>query len=179
MCGIAGVLAAGGADAARLVGSTQLMIDYMRRRGPDGSGIWAGDGIVLGHRRLAILDLDHRSDQPMFSEDGRYAIVFNGEIYNFRDIQRTLQADGIAFRTNSDTEVLLALFAKLGERMLPCLRGMFALAIWDCWKHELFLARDPYGIKPLYYAETDQGFVFASQVKALLASGLVSAARDP
>jgi len=128
----------------------------------------------LGHRRLAILDLNARADQPMVSTDGRYTIVFNGEIYNFRELRRALQAQGVAFRTTSDTEVLLVLFAREGEGMLPRLRGMFALAIWDTQSHELFLARDPYGIKPLYYTRTKHGLIFASQVKALLASGLVS-----
>ena len=133
----------------------------------------------LGHRRLAILDLDARANQPMVSTDGRYTIVFNGEIYNFRELRRALEADGIAFRTTSDTEVLLALFAREGERMLPRLRGMFAFAIWDTQTRELFLARDPYGIKPLYYTRTKNGLLFASQVKALLASGLVSTEHEP
>ena len=151
----------------------------MHARGPDAEGIWASNGVVLGHRRLAILDLDARANQPMVSADGRYAIVFNGEIYNFRELRRELEADSVAFRTTSDTEVLLALFAREGERMLPRLRGMFAFAIWDTQSRELFLARDPYGIKPLYYTRPKEGLLFASQVKALLASGLVSTQREP
>jgi len=151
----------------------------MRLRGPDAEGLWTSAGVVLGHRRLAILDLDARANQPMVSTDGRYAIVFNGEIYNYRELRRELEADGVASRTTSDTEVLLNLFAREGERMLPRLRGMFALAIWDTQSRELFLARDPYGIKPLYYTRTRHGLVFASQVKALLASGLVSVEREP
>ena len=146
----------------------------MHKRGPDAEGIWTSEGVVLGHRRLAILDLDRRSDQPMVAIDGNYAITFNGEIYNFRELRVDLEARGVAFRTTSDTEVLLALYALEGERMLPRLRGMFAFAIWNVHSHELFLARDPYGIKPLYYAQTESGLVFASQVKALLASKLVS-----
>jgi asparagine synthase (glutamine-hydrolysing) len=134
--------------------------------------------VVLGHRRLAILDLDPRANQPMVSADGRYTIVFNGEIYNFRELRGELEADGVAFRTMSDTEVLLALFAREGECMLRRLRGMFAFAIWDMQTRELFLARDPYGIKPLYYTRTEDGLLFASQVKALLASGLVSTQRE-
>jgi asparagine synthase (glutamine-hydrolysing) len=110
----------------------------------------------------------------MVSTDGRYTIVFNGEIYNFRELRQALESEGVAFRTTSDTEVVLALFARDGERMLPRLRGMFAFAIWDTQARELFLARDPYGIKPLYYTCTKDSFVFASQVKALLVSGLVS-----
>ena len=151
----------------------------MLRRGPDAEGLWSSAGVVLGHRRLAILDLDARANQPMISTDGRYAIVFNGEIYNFRELRRELEADGVASRTSSDTEVLLNLFAREGERMLPRLRGMFAFAIWDTQSRELFLARDPYGIKPLYYTRTKHGVLFASQVKALLASGLVSLEREP
>jgi asparagine synthase (glutamine-hydrolysing) len=155
------------------------MTDHLYRRGPDAEGLWVSEGVVLGHRRLAILDLDARANQPMVSTDGRYAIVFNGEIYNFRELRRTLEAEGVAFRTTSDTEVLLALFAREGERMLPRLRGMFAIAIWDQQSRELCLARDPYGIKPLYYTRTRDGLLFASQVKALLASGLVSTEPEP
>lgn len=146
----------------------------MRLRGPDAAGLWASEGVALGHRRLAILDLDSRANQPMVSTDERYAIVFNGEIYNFRELRRDLETDGVAFRTTSDTEVLLALFARDGELMLPRLRGMFAFAIWDTHSHELFMARDPYGIKPFYYTQQKNGFLFASQIKTLLASGLVS-----
>jgi asparagine synthase (glutamine-hydrolysing) len=151
----------------------------MARRGPDAEGIWSDEAVSLGHRRLAILDLDPRSNQPMASSDGRYQMVFNGEIYNFADLRRELAGQGCGFRTTSDTEVLLVLFDRERERMLPRLRGMFALAIWDSQSRELFLARDPYGIKPLYYAQTSQGFVFASQVKALQASRLVSQAIEP
>jgi len=150
------------------------MTDRMRLRGPDAEGLWVGNGVALGHRRLAILDLDARSNQPMVTIDGNYSIVFNGEIYNFRELRTELEAEGVVFRTTSDTEVLLALFAREGERMLPRLRGMFAFAIWDARSHELFLARDPYGIKPLYYTQTKSGLIFASQVKALLATGLTS-----
>ena len=107
------------------------------------------------------------------SDDERYSIVFNGEIYNFRDLRASLERQGVLFRTTSDTEVLLALYAREGERMLRPLRGMFAFAIWDARHRELFLARDPYGIKPLYYSPTTAAACcFASQVKALLASGL-------
>ncbi|MFZ1639911.1 MAG: asparagine synthase (glutamine-hydrolyzing) [Candidatus Contendobacter sp.] len=173
MCGIAAILAVDPSRADSRSAAARV-VATMRLRGPDAEGLWSGAGIALGHRRLAILDLDARSNQPMVSSDGRYVIVFNGEIYNFRDLRRDLAADGVAFRTTSDTEVLLALFAREGERMLPKLRGMFAFALWDTQTRELFLARDPYGIKPLYYAQTRQGLVCASQVKALLASGWVS-----
>jgi asparagine synthase (glutamine-hydrolysing) len=155
------------------------MIDRMRLRGPDAEGLWIGNSVVLAHRRLAILDLDARSNQPMVTIDGNYSIVFNGEIYNFSELRSDLEAKGVVFRTTSDTEVLLALFARDGERMLPRLRGMFAFAIWDARSRELFLARDPYGIKPLYYSHIKTGLIFASQVKALMASGLVSTTCEP
>jgi asparagine synthase (glutamine-hydrolysing) len=155
------------------------MLHHMRRRGPDADGVWSEHGVVLGHRRLAILDLAARANQPMRSHDQRYAIVFNGEIYNFRDLRRTLERQNVAFHTSSDTEVLLELFAREGPAMLKRLRGMFSLAIWDSRERELFLARDPYGIKPLYYTQTGDGFLFASQVKALLASRLVAGACEP
>jgi asparagine synthase (glutamine-hydrolysing) len=179
MCGIAGFVSASDAPESSPVDAVRRMTDRMRLRGPDAEGFWTGSGVVLGHRRLAILDLDPRSNQPMISSDGNYSLVFNGEIYNFRELKAELEADGVVFRTTSDTEVLLALYAREGERMLPRLRGMFALAIWNVRKRELFLARDPYGIKPLYYAQTDRGLVFASQVKAIMASGLVSATWEP
>jgi asparagine synthase (glutamine-hydrolysing) len=149
----------------------------MARRGPDGEGVWREAGTVLGHRRLAVLDLDPRAAQPMHSICGRYAIVFNGEIYNFHELRRELQARGETFRTTSDTEVILTLFAEQGEAMLPRLHGMFAFVIWDRVAKRGFAARDAYGIKPLYYAETTQGVLLGSQVKALLATGLVS--REP
>ena len=179
MCGIAGFVSTPGLSEAVAHQAVRRMTARMSRRGPDAEGLWSGKGIVLGHRRLAILDLDARANQPMLSADGRYAVVFNGEIYNFRELRQELEADGVAFRTTSDTEVLLALFAREGERMLPRLRGMFAFAIWDTRSRELFLARDPYGIKPLYYTQTKDGLLFASQVKALLVSGLVSSVREP
>jgi asparagine synthase (glutamine-hydrolysing) len=179
MCGIAGLALKPHADAGSAIDATKRMTDRMRLRGPDAEGLWSSEGVALGHRRLAILDLDARANQPMMSADGRYAIVFNGEIYNFRELRRELEAEGALFRTTSDTEVLLELFARENERMLPRLRGMFALAIWDAQACELFLARDPYGIKPLYYVQTRHGFVFASQVKALIASGLVATEREP
>jgi asparagine synthase (glutamine-hydrolysing) len=175
MCGIAGFVSTTDAPGSSSADAVRRMTGRMHLRGPDGEGLWTGEGVVLGHRRLAILDLNVRSDQPMTTTNGDYTIVFNGEIYNFRELRHQLEAEGVAFRTTSDTEVLLALYAREGERMLPRLRGMFALAIWNVRSRELFLARDPYGIKPLYYAQTQDGLVFASQVKAILASGLVSA----
>jgi asparagine synthase (glutamine-hydrolysing) len=179
MCGVAGFVSFADKISQIQMDAVRRMTRRMSSRGPDAEGFWKGDQVALGHRRLAILDLDTRSDQPMRSHDDRYCIVFNGEIYNFRELRSELEALGDTFHTTSDTEVLIALFSRHGEGMLPKLRGMFALAIWDSHAHELFVARDPYGIKPLYYARTRQGLVFASQVKALLATGLVSTEIEP
>ena len=155
------------------------MTRRMSSRGPDAEGFWKGAGALLGHRRLAILDLDARSNQPMLSPDGRFCLVFNGEIYNFQQLRTELEGQGQVFHTTSDTEILIALYARYGEQMLPKLRGMFAFAIWDATSRVAFLARDPYGIKPLYYAQAREGVLFASQVKALLASGLIDPDIEP
>ena len=182
MCGLAGAFQFGRAlNGSTIKEVVRKMCDRMQARGPDAVGYWSDSeaGLSLGHRRLSILDLDPRANQPMQSADGRYAIVFNGEIYNFRDLRRELERDGEFFRTQSDTEVLIKLFAREGESMLLRLRGMFAMAIWDKKTSSLFLARDPYGIKPLYISLGKSGWLFASQVKALLASGLVSSDADP
>lgn len=152
---------------------------HMHRRGPDGEGLWQAPGVAMGHRRLAILDLDPRAAQPMHSACGRYVIVFNGEIYNFRELRRALVAHGTAFRTTSDTEVVLALFAAEGAAMLDKLHGMFAFVIWDREAGRAFAARDPYGIKPLFMATVRGGVILGSQVKALMATGLVDDAPDP
>lgn len=155
--------------------------DYMTARGPDGSGEWvSADGrIGLGHRRLSIIDLSESGSQPMTNEDGRIRIVFNGEIYNYRPLREELQRRGHRFTSTSDTEVLLHLYEERGEAMLDALRGMFAFAIWDGRKGAMLLARDPYGIKPLYYADDGWTVRVASQVKALLAGGQVSRVPEP
>jgi asparagine synthase (glutamine-hydrolysing) len=179
MCGLNGIFsyhpAANAPDQAELLATR----DAMRARGPDGCGTWWSESrrCALGHRRLSILDLSERASQPMLSGDGRFAIIFNGEIYNYRELHAELQAQGVPFRTSSDTEVLLQLYAQFGPEMVHRLRGMFAFAIWDGTRKGLFLARDPYGIKPLYTANDGWTFRFASQVKALLAGGKLS--RDP
>jgi asparagine synthase (glutamine-hydrolysing) len=179
MCGINVIYALGpnGVDREELIRTR----DAMRTRGPDATGEWfSPDGRVgMGHRRLSIIDVSERGNQPMLSHDGRFAIVFNGEIYNYRDLRRELEATGERFSSGSDTEVLLALYARDRHRMLMRLRGMFAFAIWDSREETLFLARDPYGIKPLYYARGATAVRVASQVKALLAGGGVSRALDP
>ncbi|QGZ93405.1 asparagine synthase (glutamine-hydrolyzing) [Terricaulis silvestris] len=179
MCGINGIFAynrsAGPPHETELVATR----DYMRARGPDGVGEWWSDDtrLCLGHRRLSIIDLSERALQPMESSDGRFVIVFNGEIYNHPDLRIDLESSGVRFKTTSDTETLLHLYERHGADMVHRLRGMFAFAIWDTTERSLFLARDPYGIKPLYTANDGWSFRFASQVKALLAGGKVS--RDP
>ena len=179
MCGLNGIFAYH--SAASLPSEAELLAtrEAMRRRGPDGAGVWWNEGrrCGLGHRRLSILDLSERASQPMNSDDGRLVVVFNGEIYNYPTLRRELEAEGACFRTTSDTEVLLHLYARHGAEMLHRLRGMFAFAIWDNERRGLFLARDLYGIKPLYTANDGWTFRFASQVKALLAGGAVS--KDP
>jgi asparagine synthase (glutamine-hydrolysing) len=181
VCGIAGSFAY--AAAAENLTDEQLLRvrEAMARRGPDGEGLWWNERrrIGLAHRRLAILDLDSRALQPMHLPEHGLTIVFNGEIYNFRALRDELEAAGSRFSTESDTEVLLALFAAHGPEMVHKLRGMFALAIWNEREQRLFLARDPYGIKPLYYADEGGLLQFASQVRALLSSPRVSRESDP
>lgn len=169
MCGINGILRL--TPQAAPVDRRELLRirDHMAKRGPDSAGEWLSeDGTVgLGHRRLAIIDLSPSGHQPMRWANGRYWIVFNGEIYNYQELRTELQTNGVDFSSRSDTEVLLALFAQYGPAMLAKLRGMYALAVWDAQEQTLFLARDPYGIKPLYYTTDEQYLKFASQVKAL------------
>ncbi|HEV2551854.1 MAG TPA: asparagine synthase (glutamine-hydrolyzing) [Stellaceae bacterium] len=179
MCGINGIFAYHSASSPPREDELLATRDYMRARGPDGSGIWwsADRRCGLGHRRLTILDLSDRASQPMVSDEGRYVVTFNGEIFNYRTLRDELESTGTRFRTTSDTEVLLHLYARDGVAMVHRLRGMYAFAIWDNARRELLLARDPYGIKPLYIANDGWTFRFASQVKAVLAGGRVS--RDP
>jgi asparagine synthase (glutamine-hydrolysing) len=181
MCGIAGIYAYH--YAANVVDRDELrrMRDYMAARGPDGLGEWySQDGRVgFGHRRLTIIDLSERGAQPMMSADGKLVVSFNGEIYNYRQLRASLEAMGHTFRTQTDTEVLLHLYAQKGEAMVHDLRGMFAFGLWDAAKNALLLARDPYGIKPLFYTDDGWTFRFASQVKALLAGGKVSRNQEP
>ncbi|MCB9799899.1 MAG: asparagine synthase (glutamine-hydrolyzing) [Candidatus Omnitrophica bacterium] len=155
--------------------------DFMHKRGPDGQGEWISpDGrIAMGHTRLSIIDLSENAAQPMTSLDGRLAITFNGEIYNYRQLRRDLETKGYVFKSQSDTEVLLHLYAEKGEAMFNDLRGMFAFALWDGQKKALLLARDPFGIKPLYYSDNGKTIRAASQVKALLKSPAVSKTQDP
>src|SRR5579863_2753692 len=181
MCGIAGIYAYH--YAANPIDADELcrMRDHMAARGPDGAGAWcAQDGRVgLAHRRLAIIDLSANGAQPMAAADGTAIITFNGEIYNYRELRRELETRGHVFRTDSDTEVLLHLYAAHGPNMVCHLRGMFAFALWDSDRRKLLLARDPYGIKPLYYADDGWTLRFASQVKALVAGGDIDDAPCP
>src|SRR5689334_5872472 len=170
MCGIVAIYSfrsgAAPVDEQELVAAR----DCMTSRGPDGCGQWISSDrrVAMGHRRLAIIDPTPRAAQPMTSRDGRLTIVFNGEIYNHRELRREVERHSGPMRTTSDTEVLLAMYAHEGEAMLRKLRGMFAICIWDSAKREMFLARDPYGIKPLYYCASEGIVRAASQVRALL-----------
>jgi asparagine synthase (glutamine-hydrolysing) len=181
MCGIAAIFAYG--TAAAPVSADELVrIDAaMASRGPDGSGTWiAADGRVgLAHRRLAILDPSPAGAQPMHHADSGCVLSFNGEIYNFRELRAALEQAGETFRSDSDTEVVLALYAREGPAFVERLRGMYALALWDPRERGLLLARDPLGIKPLYWSDEGGTLRAASQVKALLAGGGIEAARDP
>src|SRR5438270_3327766 len=181
MCGIAGIYAYHYAANPIDPGELCRIRDHMAARGPDGAGMWCSqDGRVgLGSRRLAIIDLSESGLQPMASADGKLIVTFNGEIYNYRALRSDLEARGYVFRTQTDTEVLLHLYAAKGPEMVHELRGMFAFGLWDANKRGLLLARDPYGIKPLYYADDGWTLRFASQVKALLAGGGVSTDPEP
>ena len=178
MCGIAGIFHCGTVkpvDPLRV----ERMCDVLAHRGPDGSGVWTAPGVGLGHRRLSIIDLAG-SPQPMHSPDGRAAIVFNGEIYNFRELRRELEALGATFRTSGDTEVILAAWQQWGVDCLRRLHGMFAFAIYDTAARTLFLARDRLGVKPLFMAHLSDGsLAFASELKGLLAHPLLRREADP
>lgn len=177
MCGIAGIVSV---DAGRLDVRPALdaMQAALRHRGPDGMGQWhSSSGVAsFAHTRLAVIDLSPAGHQPMSTPDGRFTIVFNGEIYNFRELRRSLELEGVQFMTHSDTEVILRAYEARGEACIKQLRGMFALAIWDERERECLLARDRFGIKPLYYQAAHERLLFGSEVRALLGSGLV--ARD-
>jgi asparagine synthase (glutamine-hydrolysing) len=170
VCGIAGKL---NADRTRPVdeGLVRIMCQTLVHRGPDDEGVYTDGPVGLGMRRLSIIDLSG-GRQPISNEDGTVWVVFNGEIYNYRDWRRTLEARGHRFSTNSDTEVIVHLYEEYGDEFVQHLRGMFAIALWDKRREALVLVRDRLGIKPLYYAEQGDELLFGSELKALLAAGL-------
>lgn len=171
MCGIAGIVSfKEKVDLSNL----KSMTDAIRHRGPDGEGQWINDSgkIGLGHRRLSIIDLSENGKQPMHYLDGRYTITFNGEIYNYIELRKGLSDKGYKFASQSDTEVLLALYHEYGKSCLQKLDGMFAFAIWDEKENKLFVARDRFGEKPFYYALNESGFYFASEMKSIWAGGI-------
>lgn len=172
MCGIAGIV---NFDSKKLNPDILISIkNSLEHRGPDTSSILnINDSTSFIHTRLAIIDLDSRSDQPMTSHNGRYNIVFNGEIYNFKELRSDLENKGVSFRTNGDTEVLLELFAHYGHKSVHLLRGQFAFAIYDNTENSLFLCRDRVGIKPIYYSIYNKKFIFGSELKALEGSSLI------
>jgi len=168
MCGIAGVLVGDGGPGEADRRALGVALRRLGHRGPDDEGTFADAGVLLGHRRLSILDLSPAGHQPMASADGRFVLTFNGEIYNYLELRAELAAAGFAFHTGTDTEVLLAAFARWGRGCLSRLRGMFAFALWDRAGRTLFLARDRVGEKPLYWWRDGACFVFASEMRALL-----------
>jgi len=167
MCGICGILTRN----PSLVPDRDVlerMRDRIAHRGPDGAGLYLGPGVGLAHRRLSIVDLA-QGQQPMYSHDRRFVIVYNGEVFNHPTLKAELETSGVRYRTRSDTETVLHLYERLGERAVERMRGMFALAIWDSLERRLFLARDRYGVKPLYYVHRPDGtLIFGSEIKALL-----------
>lgn len=174
MCGINGIFSSGGLnDPAPLI---QKMNQAIAHRGPDAEGVFAEGNVALGHRRLAIIDLNPEGNQPFYSSDGQLVIVFNGEIYNFREMKKDLTE--YPFRTASDTEVILAAWQKWGAACVERLDGMFAFALYDKSSKELFIARDRMGVKPLYYFRDGNEFYFSSEIRALLASGRIKAELD-
>ena len=164
MCGITGVVYS---NSDTGIGNFNELTSSLRHRGPDGRGSFSHKGVFLGHTRLSIIDLDHGS-QPMESSDGRYTIIFNGEIYNFKNLAKELLSIGYKFKTNSDTEVLLFSFQQWGKQMLDKIDGMFAFAIYDKLEKKLFCSRDRFGKKPFIFYQKDDIFIFSSELKTIL-----------
>ena len=181
MCGIAAAFSYTGSASDHLTAVVAKACACMAARGPDGEGLWTDDDgrVALGHRRLAIIDLSEAGAQPMPNDDRSVVISFNGEIYNFHALKADLEARGHTFRSGSDTEVLLALYREHGEQMTTSLQGMYAFAIYDTERQGLLLARDPYGIKPLYVSDDGTTLKAASQVQALIATGGIDTEPDP
>ena len=163
MCGICGYI-----DSKIDIKVLEEMVQSLRHRGPEDSGTWENHTLAFGHTRLSIIDLTEAARQPMLTKDDNFVIIFNGEIYNYRELRDQLCRAGESFQSVSDTEVLLLGYRKWGDKILDKLRGMFAFAIWDNYSQKLFLARDRVGIKPLFYTPLKRGLVFASEIKAIL-----------
>ncbi len=172
MCGICGMVGRPDEDAVR------RMTRAMSHRGPDDESYFVAEQVALGFRRLAIIDV-RGGRQPLSNEDGSIQVVFNGEIYNHRTLRAQLEERGHTLNTGSDGEVLSHLYEDVGDSLVEQLNGIFAFALWDSRREKLVLARDPHGVKPLYYAEQDGRIVFASEIKALVASGCLSNTLDP
>ena len=166
MCGIAGILNLNGEPVAHP--TLKAMTDAIAHRGPDGEGLWLDGNVGFGHRRLAILDLSDAAHQPMKSRDGKVVLIYNGEIYNFRELRRELEEEGYNFRSSGDTEVVLNAYHAWGINCVHRFNGMFALVVWDGRRETLFMARDRYGIKPLYYWCSGSTLLFSSEIKGLL-----------
>jgi len=176
MCGICGIVIPDDSSRSIDEGAFTRLRDTITHRGPDGYGVFVEPGVALGHRRLSIVDVVHGT-QPMASEDGSLQLIYNGEVFNHPALMAQLQADGVQYRTHCDTETVLHIFERRGEAAPEELRGMFAYAVWDRRTRTLTLARDRFGVKPLYYALLEDGtLVFGSEMKAILASGMVKAA---
>jgi asparagine synthase (glutamine-hydrolysing) len=171
MCGITGLVALN-IPHPQIRSRLNASVRCLDRRGPDNEGVYFEGGIGLGHRRLSIIDTSANGNQPFSDPSGRYTIVFNGEFYNYADHRNRLSGEGIEFKSSGDTEVLLYLFIKYGERCVDLINGFFAFAIYDNIEKKLFLARDRFGIKPLYYFNDDDSFLFASEIKALIELGI-------
>lgn len=180
MCGINGIISDNYSDEEQrsLIAKMNVTLAH---RGPDNDGIWQGDHVSLGHRRLSIIDLSSESNQPFFSQDNRYIIIYNGELYNYRELKLELQRAGQGknerpyfFKTNSDTEVILAAFIRWGNKCLDFFNGMYAFAIYDTQLKKLLIARDRVGVKPLYYYYGEEGFFFSSEIRPILHAGIKS-----
>jgi len=176
MCGIAGIYSIQDNNVSRL--NIQNMLDTMPYRGPDDSGIYLDGNVGLGHLRLSILDLSNAGHQPMPSQDNRYVMSYNGEVYNYKELALELNSFGWVFHTGSDTEVILAAYQQWGEKCLDKFNGMWAMAIWDTLEKTLFCARDRFGVKPFYYHFNNDQFTFASEIKALIQNKNIDATMD-
>src|SRR5581483_5083742 len=177
MCGIAEMFELDGVPASAII--ARRMTETLAHRGPDGDGYLCEGPVALGHKRLAVIDLSAAGHQPMVTPDGRYAIVYNGEIFNFQELRAQLEALGHRFRSRTDTEVVLLAHAQWGTAAPERFNGMFAYALWDATTKSLLLVRDRYGIKPLYYAQCGQTLLFASEAKAVLCHPACRTSLDP